>query len=167
MKKEIPELSKLELNQKNVIELLFKCKANSQTKDITTLSFFAESSSRKAPLIQLDETILLSHGHLVKYWLGQIKAVHLQQDTMTAASCLINYQNKTWTNDTKALFALFYLSVGATEFPPLEDGPNSAIATELDSYYALGLKPTFSPDDPRFSLKDAKRALKDLGISID
>ena len=167
MKKEIPELSKLELNQKNVMELLFKAKATPKTKNPTISNFYTDNSSRKAPSIQLDEDIVLSHCNLIRYWLGQVKAIHSQQTTMTPASGIITYQDKPWTNDNRALFALYYLSVSSTEFPRFEDGPTSAIATELDSYYALGLRPTFSPNDPRFNIQDAKKALKDLGVSID
>lgn len=165
--KKIPELSKLELNKNNVMELLFKCKVTEKTKNPTISNFYSKCPSRKAPSIQLDKDIVLSHCNLIRYWLGQIKSIHTKQPTMTAGSGIINYQDKPWSNDNNSLFALYYLSVISTEFPYFIDGTNSAITPDLNPYYALGLKPTFSPNDPKFKLKYAEDALKDLGVSID
>ena len=167
MKKEIPELSKLELNQKNVMELLFKCKATPQSKEIVTSAIYSKDSSRKAPKLSFDNTILNTHYHLIRYWLGQLQAIHQEKKTMPLSNGLINYQNKPWTNNEKALLALYYLATAADELPPFIDGEKHAEATDLDAYYALGLKKTYSPNDPKFNIRDAKKALADLGVSLD
>lgn len=162
----IPELSKLELNQKNVMELLFKCKATPQTKNVNDANFYTTDSVRKAPIIKLDEDIVLANKKLIGYWFGQLLPIHQQQEEMTPAEGFFNYNNERWASDDRALYALYYLGTSSTAFAFFEDGIGHARTRHLQTYYRLGLKPTYSPNDPRFKLEDAKRALEALGVSI-
>lgn len=167
MKKNIPELSKLELNQKNVMELLFKAKATPQSKKPIESSFYAKDSSRKAPIILLDQDVVFSHYNLICYWLGQIQTIHQQKPTLTPAAGIINYKGQPWTNDNRALFALYYLATSANQLPVFRDGEKHAETRNLSSYYEIGLEPTYAPNDPKFNIKDAEYALNDLGVTID
>lgn len=168
MKKEIPELSKLELNQKNVMELLFKCKPTANTKNIAKANFYTAQSSKQAPVLPLDKDVIFAHSHLISYWLGQIQAIHQKRPSMTPGAGIINYQSQPWTSDNRALFALYYLGTSAHVMPLFYDGENGSITEKLNLFYNnLTLQPTFSPNDPNFKIKDAKLALENLGISID
>ena len=166
MKKDIPELNKLELNQKNVIELLFKCKPTSNTKKISRANFYSGESSKQAPVLPLDKEVIFAHTNLIQYWLGQIQAIHQQQTSMTPSAGIINYQSKPWTTDTRALFALYYLGTSAHVMPVFKDGESGSITEVLKVYYDDGLVPTFSPNDPRFKIQDAIDALEDLGVKL-
>ena len=166
--KKIPELSKLELNKKNVMELLFKCKVTEKTKNIAKANFYTAQSSKQAPVLPLDKDVIFAHSHLIKYWFGQIQAIHQQKPSMTPGAGIINYQSQPWTSDNKALFALYYLGTSAHVMPLFYDGENGSITEQLNIFYnVLALQPTFSPNDPNFKIQDAKLALKDLGVSID
>ena len=78
---------------------------------------------------------------------------------------IINYNGQKWTEDNRALFALYYLATSCGVLNQFVDGEKYAYSdlTRVPPW----LKPTFPPTDPRFKLKDAENALKDLGISID
>ena len=87
---------------------------------------------------------------------------------MTPGAGIINYQSKPWTSDRKALFALYYLGTSAHVMPLFYDGENGSITEQLNIFYnVLALQPTFSPNDPNFKIKDAKLALKNLGVFIN
>lgn len=169
MEKEIPELSKLELNQKNVMELMFKCKPTAQTKNIAKANFFSAGSVKQAPIVQLDKDIVFAHSHLINYWAGQIQAFHQQKPVMRPGEGIINYLGQPWTNDNRVLFALYYLGTSAHVMPCInDDGINGAIMERLHIFYNVYLlNPTFSPSDPRFNIRDARLALRNLGVSID
>lgn len=85
---------------------------------------------------------------------------------MTPGEGFFNYNNQRWASDDRALYALYYLGTSSTAFPYFEDGIRHARTKNLEAFYTLGLKPTYSPNDPRFKLEDAKNALEDLGVSI-
>ena len=161
----IPELKKLELNKENVIELLFKCKATQNSKNVITANFYSRHSTRKSPPIQLDETIVLQHNELILYWMGQIQTLHQQKDKLTPAAGIFNYKGEKWTDDNRALFALYYLSTTSLAIPYFEDGKSCAETPSLKPYYYV-LKPTFAPNDPNFKLEDARDALSDLGVKL-
>ena len=167
MEKNIPELSKLELNQKNVMELLLKAKPSQKTQSITRANFYAKESSRQAPILPLDKDVILSHSYLVRYWLGQIQDLHHQHPVLKPEAGIINYKGQPWTNDYRPLFSLYYLATATHQMPFFEDGRNGSEARRLDIFYKTGLRPTYSPSDPRFNIKDAKKALSDLGVTIE
>lgn len=166
MTNHIPDLSKLELNQKNVMELLFKCKATPQTKNVDNATFYSKDSIRKAPIIKLDQDLTIANKQIIRYWLGQLKPIHQQKEVMTPGEGFFNYNNQRWASDDRALYALYYLGTSSATFPYFEDGYQHAQTENLSALYALGLKPTYSPNDPRFKLEDAKKALSALGVSI-
>ena len=162
----IPELEKLELNQKNVMELLFKSKATPQTKKIIEATFYSKNSSRKAPVVLLDQDLVFAHYNLIRYWLGQIQNIHQQKKTLTPAAGIINYKGEKWTNDNRALFALYYLATSSNDLPVFKDGTNCAETPDLTPYYETGLRPTIAPSDPNFKLENARKALKNLGVKL-
>lgn len=166
MKKEIPELKKLELNKQNVMELLFKCKPNSETKKNITANFYSIHSTRKAPPVQLDEELVINHSRLIRYYLGQVKNIHEKKDTLTPAAGIFNYKDEKWTDDNRALFALYYLAAASRNLPRFIDGPTCAITSSLQPFYNTNLFPTYSPSDPNFKLEDARKALEDLGVKL-
>ena len=71
---------------------------------------------------------------------------------------------KKWTDDNRALFALYYLGTASGNLPHFIDGEKYAYSnlTKVTPW----LTPTFPPDDPRFNINDAKRALKEIGIKL-
>ena len=162
----IPELKKLELNKENVIELLFKCKANKNTKRVIIPNFYSITSTRKAPPIQLDEHIAIEHSRLIRYWVGQIKTIHEKKDTLTPAAGFFNYKGEKWTDDNRALIALYYLTAATRNLPRFKDGPTCAETSSLQPFYGTNLFPTFAPSDPNFELEDARKALGDLGVKL-
>ena len=167
MKKEIPQLQRLELNKQNVMKILFDCKASENTKTPLQSTIYSEESSRKAPPITFDFEKLYDNKFLIGYLLGQIKGVHLKRKTLTPADGYFNYKNEQWTTEPNTLIALYYLSTACHLIPRFVDGEKTAIIDDLKLYYDAGLKPTYAPSDPNFNLKDARSALKYLGVDID
>ena len=119
----IPELKRLELNKENVMKVLFDCKVNESSKRRTYgISFYSEKSSRKAPKIEFDEDKLINNIGIIQYFLGQLYGVHKRKDPLTPAEGIINYKGKKWTDDNRALFALYYLGCASASFPQFIDG---------------------------------------------
>ena len=162
----IPELKKLELNKQNVMKVLFDCKANESSQKTQTVSFYSKESSRKAPPILFDVNKVVNHRHIIQYFLGQLQGVHKRKDPLTPGEGIINYKGEKWTDDNRALFALYYLGCAAVSFPKFIDGEKSAETNNITAYYNVMLKPTYSPSDPNFKLEDARKALKDLGVKL-
>jgi len=167
MKKEIPQLQRLELNKQNVMKILFDCKATPECKEIRHVSFFSKDSQRKAPEFPFDLSKIYNYSEVITYLLGQVYAFHAKKTQITPAEAIFNYKKEKWTDDTNVLFALYYLAVGCDALPRFIDGEKTAITPSLTLYYNSGLVPTYAPSDPRFKLEDAKLALKQLGVEID
>lgn len=162
-------LSKLKLNKQNVASLLLSCKATSQTppNKVRVESFYSrENSTRKAPLINLDGIKVHDSIDRIKYLLGQLKIVHDRTDPFTPAQGIFDYTGNKWTDDNNALFALYYLATSSSVLPYFVDGKKYAEARNMTLRYNHGLIPTYPPDDPRFNINDAKRALKELGVEL-
>lgn len=166
MKKDIPELARLELTTENVFKLFNDCLATPESEKIVRSSFYDYSSSRKAPEVPFDVTILFKHKSLIKYYLGQLKGVHDNKIKMIPSDGLFNYKGEKWTNDNRALFSLYYLGVASASFPNFIDGEKYAVTNNLPLFFKAGLKPTLSPNDPNFNIKNAIYALKNLGIIL-
>lgn len=166
MKKEIPELKRLELNKQNVMKILFDCKATENSKKATPITFYSKSSTRKAPPVLFDSEKMFKYYSTISYLLGQIKGVHEKKPFLTPAEGIFNYKGEKWTDDNRALFALYYLGCATTTFPQFIDGEKSAITPPLKSFYEGNLVPTYAPSDPKFQLKDARNALKEFNIKI-
>lgn len=166
MKPAIPELEKLELNQQNVMRVLAECRPTAQTEIIANASIYSRHSVRKSPIVQLDLKKAYTYRCQLWYFLGQLMAVHENRQKMTPGEGLINYKGERWTEDNRAVLALFDLAITTELFPLFADGDGRAESGDLSAYYAKGLKPTVSPSDPAFELKSAVRALKEMGVSV-
>lgn len=162
-------LSKLKLNKQNVISVFLSCKAtpNTPKENITEDQFYSHSfSTRKAPLMQFDYIKVGDNIPLINYLFGQLKIVHERKDPFTPAQGIIDYTGKRWTDNDNALYALYYLATTALTFPYFVDGEKGSEAQDMTFYYDHGLIPTYPPEDPRFNIKDAKRALECLGVEL-
>ena len=167
MKKDIRELQTLELNKQNVMKILFDCKVTENSKKIThPISFYSDKSSRKAPKMSFDEEKLINNLEIIQYLLGQLQGVHKRKDPLTPGEGIINYKGEKWTDDNRALFALYYLGCASASFPDFVDGKNSAETDNISAFYKLMLKPTYAPSDPNFKLEDARKALACLGVKL-
>lgn len=157
-------LDKLKLTPKTVIELLYTCRKTASTKSVTNANFYDETSSRKAPIMQLDSLNITANRHQIIYLLGQLNAIHNNKPTMTPAEGFFDYTGQKWTDDQRVLFAFYYLGTASGNLPHFIDGEKYAYSnlTKVEPW----LKPTFPPDDPRFNIDDAKRALKEIGIKL-
>ena len=167
MKKEIPELQRLELNKQNVMKVLFDCKVTENSKKTTPpISFYSNKSARTAPKMSFDEEKLINNIGIIQYLLGQLQGVHKRKDPLTPGEGFINYKGEKWTDDSRVLYALYYLGCASSSFPHFIDGKKYAETDNISAYYNIMLKPTYSPDDPNFKLEDARKALKNLGVKL-
>ena len=158
-------LNKLNLSTQSILEIFYDCRVTDSTKTIKEATFYDESSSRKAPVVRLDLKKISDQSNIIAYLTGQLQAIHTKQAILTPGNGIINYNGQKWTEDNRALFALYYLATSCGVLNQFVDGEKYAYSdlTRVPPW----LKPTFPPTDPRFKLKDAENALKDLGISID
>ena len=106
----IPELKRLELNKQNVMKVLFDCKVTENSKKTThPISFYSKESARTAPKMSFDEEKLIKNIGIIQYLLGQLQGVHQRKDPLTPGEGIINYKGEKWTDDIRALYALYYL----------------------------------------------------------
>lgn len=157
-------LDKLKLTPKTVIELLYACRKTAATTTITNANFYDETSSRKAPIMQLDSSKLSANTEQIIYLLGQLNAIHSHKPTMTPAEGFFDFTGKKWTEDQRALFALYYLGTASANLPHFIDGEKYAYSNLTKA--TLWLKPTYPPGDPRFNIKDAEDVLTEIGIKL-
>ena len=162
----IPELKRLELNKENVMKIMFEMRATPESKRKTESTFYSKSSIRKAPPVLFDSEKIFDYYSTISYLLGQIKGVHEGKVHLTPAEGIFNYKGEKWTDDNRALFALYYLGSVTSTFPRFIDGEKSAMTPPMKSFYEGNLIPTFAPSDSRFNLKDARNALKEFGVKL-
>lgn len=157
-------LDKLKLTPKTVIELLYTCRKTAATKSVTNANFYDESSSRKSPIMPLDSLKLIDNRYQIIYLLGQLNSIHNHKPTMTPAEGFFDFTGKKWTEDQRALFALYYLGTASSNLPHFIDGEKYAYSnlTKVTPW----LKPTYPPGDPRFNIKAATHALEEIGIKL-
>lgn len=157
-------LDKLKLTPKTVIDLLYACRKTESTNSVVNATFYDESSSRKAPIAQLDFKKITDNNHQILYLLGQLQAIHDKRPQLTPGAGFIDYTGKKWTDNNKALYALYYLGTSAGYLPYFVDGEKYAYSdlTQIPPW----LKPTYPPGDPRFNIKDATHALEEIGIKL-
>lgn len=152
-------LKLLELNPRNVVGVIQQCKATPETKKVYNANFYSKDSRQQAPVYPLDVDRLLQYRSLIKYWLGQLQFVQQQEETVSPAMGLINYQGKRWTEDNRALFALYYLATSLLLIPSFRDRelPNAR------TYYKT-LPATYAPSDPSFKITEpVEEALFSVG----
>ena len=117
-------------------------------------------------MMKFDYKKLGDNCNLINYLFGQLKVVHERKDPFTPAQGIVDYTGKRWTDNDNALYALYYLSTSALTLPYFVDGEKNSEARNMKLYYNNGLIPTYPPDDPRFNLEDARKALKNLGVEL-
>ena len=159
-----PRFQLLKLSEQTVKELFVRCLRTEKTQSYTISNFYDKSSSRKAPIVQFDAAILTKDFNLFVYLLGQLKAVHENKGYITPGSGSNYYTGERWTTDNNVLCALYYLSTAAGALDLFVDGEKYAYS-DFRNLVTM-LRPTYAPDDPRFNIKDAEKALKCLGIEI-
>lgn len=159
-----PRFQLLKLSEQTVKELFVRCLRTEKSEALINSSFYDESSSRKAPIVQFDGPIVFKYIALFRYLLGQLKAVHENKGYITPGSGSNYYTGEKWTRDNSVLSALYYLSTACNALPRFVDGEKYAYSNL--NYLLAPLEPTYAPDDPRFNIKDAERALKCLGIEL-
>lgn len=162
-------LSKLKLNKKNIATLVLACRAMPDTaeEDILVDHFYSrKKSTRQAPVIKFDNSKLCDNIPVIMYLVGQLKVVHDRREIFTPSQGIFDYTGNKWTDDNNALFALYYLATASLTIPYFVDGEKYAEARNMTNLYNRTLIPTYPPDDPRFNLEDARRALKNLGVEL-
>jgi hypothetical protein len=78
-------LNLLELNPKNVLSIMFQCKATPETKNVCKANFYSKDSQQQAPELLLDDDKLQQYRGLIGYWLGQLQFVHQQVKNVSPA----------------------------------------------------------------------------------
>ena len=116
--------------------------------------------------MSFDEERLINNLWVIQYLLGQLQGVHKRKDPLTPGEGIINYKGEKWTDDNRALFALYYLGCASSSFPRFIDGKNNAETDSISAFYSVMLKPTFAPSDPNFKLESARKALNNLGVKL-
>lgn len=157
-------LRKLELSEQTVKELFVSCLRNEKSRSYVNASFYDESSSRKAPIVQFDAPILYKHTALMRYLLGQMSAVHENKGYITPGSGSNSYNGTKWTRDNNVLSALYYMSTASGALKHFVDGEKYAYSNL--NHLLAPLAPTYPPSDPKFKLEDARMALEDLGVKL-
>ena len=154
-------LQKLTLSKENVLELMYSCRVTPETKSPLRVRLYDKSSPKEAPLMQFDYFKLANCAPIVRYFLGQLSAVHAHQHFLSIGEGLNDFTGNKWTDDNKAVLALYYMAIGNGIIPPFSD-INGSSKTELLSI----IYPTFPYDHPDFDMKRAKLPLKKLGIQF-
>ena len=157
-------LRKLELSEQTVKELFVSCLRNEKSEGYINASFYDESSSRKAPIVQFDSTIITKNANLFRYLLGQIRAVHDNTGYITPGSGSNSYNGTKWTRDNNVLSALYYMTTAAGALDYFVDGEKYAYS--IFRNLVTRLTPTYPPSDPNFKLEDARKALACLGVKL-
>lgn len=162
-KSQIPNelLEKLTLSKENILKVLYNCRVTEGTKHPMTFSFYSPTSSRKAPEMVFDYDKLTEYGQYIAYLFNQIYPVHNRQKTFSPGEGILDFSGKKWTDDNKALFALYYLSTASGNIARFEDGAKSAF-TKLP----LVSLPTYPANHPNFDVNQARFALSSLGYSL-
>ena len=146
----------LKLSEPNVYKIFKKCLATGMTKNkLSTKIFFQGLSGIKSTEILFDQEALSENAGVIKYMLGQIKAIHDHGTDPAAAmaadvpyvrlsEATISYTGEHWTTDNQYLYKLLYLgdALGYTS-PVVQKHAKLCI-------HFMDVKPTLSPDDPNF-----------------
>ena len=180
-------LGYLELNAHNVVSILSSCKVTPETKNVMEARTFPKDSAMQGVVLKLDEDKVRTFKPLIRYLLGQLRNVHVNQRQMSLSMCTINYRGKQWTTDPKVLQALYFLGTSTSFLPYLDEkgcgkllihtvefeppDKNSTPFSTFQVFSSLfgdfserGLYATYAPSDPKFQVKDlAERALFCLG----
>ena len=159
-----PRFQLLKLSERTVKELFVRWLRTEKSEGYINSTFYDESSIRKAPIVQLDNSAVMGYTSLIRYLLGQMKAVHENKGYITPGSGSNYYTGEKWTRDNSVLSALYYLSTAAGALDLFVDGEKYAYSNFRN--LVTMLRPTYAPDDPRFNIKDAEKALKCLGIEL-
>ena len=154
-------LQKLTLSKENVLELMYSCRVTPETKTPVRVPLYDESSPKEATPMRFDYFKLNNYTSLILYFFGQLSAVHAHQPYLSIGEGLNDFTGNKWTDDNRAVLALYYMAIGSGIIPPFSD-INGSSKTVLASI----IYPTFPYDHPDFDMKRAKLPLKRLGIQF-
>ena len=155
-------LQKLTLSNENILKIMYDCRVTPQTKSPLAVSLYDETSPKTAPKMKFDFNKLNNYKSVVRYFLGQLHAVHAHQHYLSIGEGIIDFNGKKWTEDNRTVLALYYMAIGSGIIPPFSEIDGSS-KTELSSI----IYPTYPTDHPKFDIKRAKLPLKRLGYDID
>lgn len=180
-------LGYLELNAHNVFSILSSCIVTPETKNVMEARTFPKDSAMQGVVLKLDEDKVRTFKPLIRYLLGQLRNVHVNQSQMSLSMCAINYKGEQWVTDPKVLQALYYLGTSTSFLPYLDEkgcvklfihkgefepsDNNKTPKSSFDLFMSVfgdtserGLYATCAPSDPDFQVNDlAERALFCLG----
>jgi len=149
MDKHIP----IELNEENVMQIYNDCLLTEkdlpiEEKDILkTQIFTAEACGQDSPVIVFKTQKIKEYENAIEYMYGQLGIVHSKSKVITPSMGVINYNANFWTKDNRVLTALYYLGVANITIMPFV---MNLVSKELESDL-IGIKPTYSPNDPKFT----------------
>lgn len=152
-------LQKLTLSKENVLEVMYSCRVTPETKSPLSVRLYDEYSSKTAPKMQFDYFKLAHCTAIVRYFLGQLYAVHAHQHFLSIGEGIIDFTGKKWTDDNRVVLALYYMAIGNGIIDPF-----SEIAGSSKVELSCLIRPTFPYDHPDFDMKRAKLPLKKLGV---
>lgn len=142
----------LELNEENVMRIYNDCVVTEadlpiEDDDVLATKIFTKNSCGKdSPTIFFKKQKLEEYSDTVLYLYGQLSLVHLNIEKIKPELAVATYQAKLWTRDNNILMALFYLGVANDVIPVFRFDPTEGSLIT----YNFFLKPTLSPDDPRY-----------------
>lgn len=155
-------LQKLTLSNENILKIMYDCRVTPQTKSPLSVSLYDKKSPKTAPKMQFDYFKLTNYAPVIRYFLGQLHAVHAHQHYLSIGEGIIDFNGKKWTEDNRTVLALYYMAIGNGIIDPFSEIGGSS-KTELSSI----IYQTYPANHSKFDIKRAKLPLKKLGYDID
>lgn len=137
------ESEKLELTALNVFDVLKKCKKTEETTRYLAADLYSSGAGHKAPVLKFDYYKIEEYSETIKYMLCQLHAVHTGKRFLTPSYGLLNYRGENWTQDSLALFSLYYLGVASGYLPKFDKNIQGGVASPIGEVKSL--RPTFWP----------------------
>ena len=133
------------LNEQNVNMLFKHCLATSQTQKPLRCVLFQKEKGfpQDSRPIFFDGDIIDAAIPAIEFVLGQLKAVHKKDPSITTTSVRTTYQDTDWTNNKNLVIALLHLATAANLISPID-----AKTANMD--FLKELFPTLSTDDPNY-----------------
>ena len=133
------------LNEQNINKLFKQCLATTQTQKPLRCVLFQKEKGfpQDSRPIFFDGDIINAAIPAIKYVLGQLKAVHQKEPSITTTSVKTTYQNIDWTSNKNLVIALLHLATAANLISPID-----AKTANMD--FIKEIFPTLSTKDPNF-----------------
>lgn len=133
------------LNEENVNMLFKQCLATAQTqKPLRCILFQKEKGfPQDSRPIFFDGDIIEEATPVIEFVLGQLKAVHQKESSITTTSVKTTYQNIEWTNNKNLIITLLHLATAANLISPID-------AKTANMYFLKELFPTLSTSDQNY-----------------